>query len=66
MGANVFLQVGDHLSSMMKVLDGKEDGHGERKKTNQPEDDLETEALKELDSYQGTFPLFNSREERKR
>jgi hypothetical protein len=42
---------------MVKVLDGEQDGHGESEKTNESEDDFETEALIELNLYQQIFPL---------
>jgi hypothetical protein len=45
MGADVLLEVVDHLFSMLKVLDGEKNGHGEGEKTNQAEDDLKAEAF---------------------
>jgi hypothetical protein len=49
MGTDVFLEVGDHLFSVVKILDGEKDGHGEGEKTDQSEDDLKTKALIEFD-----------------
>ena len=48
MGADVLLEVVDHLSSMVKVLDGEKDGHGEGEKTDQLKDDLKAEAFIKL------------------
>jgi hypothetical protein len=48
MGADVLLEVVDHLFSMLKVLDGEKDGHGEGEETDQSEDDLKTEAFIKL------------------
>jgi hypothetical protein len=48
MGADVFLEIGDHLFSMVKVLDDEEDGHGEGEQTDQSENDLKTEAFVKL------------------
>jgi hypothetical protein len=48
MGADVFLEVVDHLFSMVKVLDDEEDGHGEGEQTNQSENDLKAEAFIKL------------------
>lgn len=45
MGADILLEVMDHLLSMVKVLDGEEDGHGECEQCNQSYDDLKTEAF---------------------
>jgi hypothetical protein len=49
MGADILLKVVDHLFSVVKVLDGKKDGHGEGEKTDQSEDDLKAKALIEFD-----------------
>jgi hypothetical protein len=49
MGADVFLEIGDHLFPMVKVLDDEEDGHGEGEQNNQPENDLKAEAFIKLD-----------------
>ncbi len=48
MGADVFLEVGDHLFSMVEVLDDEEDGHGESEQTDQSENDLKAEAFMKL------------------
>jgi len=48
MGADVFLEIGDHLFSMVEVLDDEEDGHGEGEQTNQSENDLKAEAFIKL------------------
>jgi hypothetical protein len=48
MGADVFLETGDHLFSMVKVLEGEEDGHGEGEQTNQSENNLKAEAFMKL------------------
>ena len=57
MGADVLPKGVDHLFSVVEVLDGEEEGHGEGEKADQPEDDLKAEALIELNLYQWTFPL---------
>jgi hypothetical protein len=49
MGADVLLKVVDHLSPVMKVLDGKKDGHGEGEKTDQSKDDLKAKAFIKFD-----------------
>jgi hypothetical protein len=48
MGTDVFLEVVDHLFSMVKVLDDEEDGHGEGEQTDQSENDLKAEAFIKL------------------
>jgi hypothetical protein len=58
MGADVFLEVGNHLFSVLKVLDGKKAGHGEGKKTDQSKNDFKAEAIMELDLSHRIFQLF--------
>ena len=48
MGADVYLQIVDHFCSMVKVLNGEENGHGKCKKGDQTHDDLKSEAFMEL------------------
>jgi hypothetical protein len=57
MGADVLLKVGDHLLSMVKILDDKKDGHGEGEKTDQSKDDLKAKALMKLNLSHGIFRL---------
>ena len=45
MRADIFLEVVDHLFSMLKVLDREEHGHGEGKQGDKSYDDLESEAF---------------------
>ena len=45
MGADVLLEVVDHLFSMVKVLDGEENGHREGQEGDQSYDDFESEAF---------------------
>ena len=49
MGTDVFLKIGDHLFSMVEVLENEEDGQGQGEQTNQSENDLKTEAIIKLD-----------------
>lgn len=49
MRADVLLKVVDHLFSVVIVLDGKKDGHGEGEKTDQPKDDLKAKAFIKFD-----------------
>ncbi len=53
MRADVLLKVVDHLFSVVKVLDGKQDGHGEGEKTDQSKDDLKAKALIKFDLSHG-------------
>lgn len=48
MRADVFLKIGDHLFSMVNVLEDEEDGQGQAEQTDQPENDLKTEAFIKL------------------
>ncbi len=48
MGTDVFLQVTDHLFSMVKILNGEENGHGEGEQACQPHDDLKTKGFIKL------------------
>jgi hypothetical protein len=56
MGADVLLEIADHLFSMIEVLDDEEDGHGEGEEGHQACDDLKTERLVELDLLQFSKP----------
>ncbi len=49
MGADVFLEVIDHLFSVLKILDSEKDGHGDGEETDQAKDDLKSETLVKLD-----------------
>jgi len=48
MGTDVFLEVIDHLFSMLKILDSEKDGHGEGEETDQANDDLKSETFIKL------------------
>jgi hypothetical protein len=58
MGADVFLEVGDHLFPMIEVLDSEKDGHGEGEKTDQSKNDFKPEAIMELNLSHLIFHLF--------
>ena len=64
MGADVFLQIGDHLSSMVKVLDDEEDGHGEGEQTDESENDLKAEAFIKLHLSHRRSPLTRTEKEK--
>ncbi len=49
MRTDILLEVVDHLLPMLKILDSEKDGHGEGEETDQPENDLKSEALIKLD-----------------
>jgi hypothetical protein len=49
MRADVLLKVVDHLFSVVKVLDGKKDSHGEGEKTDQSKDDLKAKTFIKFD-----------------
>ena len=58
MGADVLLEVGDHLFSMVKILDGEKDSHREGEKTDQSKDDLNAEAFIKLHlSHRISYPF---------
>jgi hypothetical protein len=48
MGGDIYLQIVDHFFSMVKVLNGEENGHGKCKKGDQTYDNLKSEAFIEL------------------
>ncbi len=48
MGTDVFLEIIDHLFSMLKILDGEKDGHREGEEADQAEYDLKSETLVKL------------------
>ena len=58
MGADVLLEVVDHLFLMVKVLDGEKDGHGEGEKTDQPKDDLKAKAFIKLGQFDKAIEEF--------
>jgi hypothetical protein len=64
MGADVLLKVGNHLFSMVKILDNKKDGHGEGEKTDQSKDDLKAKALIKLNLSHRIFNLSRSKREK--
>ena len=45
MGADVYLQIMDHLFLMLKVLNNKENGHSKGKEHDQLYDNLKSEAF---------------------
>lgn len=59
MRADILLEVMDHPFSMVKVLDGKENGHCERKQGGQPNDDLKTETFIKLYLFHRIFDINN-------
>jgi len=48
MGSDIYLQIVDHFFSMVKVLNGEENGHGQRKKADQTYDNLKSKAFVKL------------------
>jgi hypothetical protein len=66
MGTDVFLEIIDHLFSMVKVLGDEEDGHGEGEQTNQSENDLKTEAFIKLHLSHSLSIFPDSRKKRLR
>jgi hypothetical protein len=47
-GTDVLLEVGDHLFTMVEILDDEKDGHGEGEKTDQSKNNLKAKALIKL------------------
>ena len=60
MGTDVFLEVVDHLFSMVKILDSEKDGHGEGEKTDQAKDDFKSETLVKLDLSHRRYPTSSN------
>jgi hypothetical protein len=62
MGADVFLEVIDHLLSMLKILGSEKDRHGKGKETNQAKDDLESKTLEKPDLSHRRYPTSSNTE----
>jgi hypothetical protein len=48
MGADILLQIADHLFSMAKVLNAKENRHGQCKQDDETHDNFKSEAFMKL------------------
>ncbi len=67
MGTDVFLEIIDHLFSMLKILDGEKDGHREGEETDQAEYNLKSETFVKLNlsHFRHQIPQITSRPFRK-